>query len=468
MRTSRPATFRRCWRRRTRAATARSCTRCTAIRTSSSPRTSAAGCCSGCSITIRRTWRCCARWWSADRRSCSAAAIPSRCSPRSRPATASARSTRCRIGWNGWSGSRPKGAWLTERVWESSVVPALADAGIEYVTVDDYHFLCTGQDRGAAGRAFLHRGGRPQPRAVPDLRGVALPHPVLPGRRSGRLHRAAGREPPGIGGDLLRRHREVRHLARRPTSGCTRRAGCSSSSKACWPPRRCAPQHFDEYRAAHAEPGRGLPADHLLHRDERVDAAGGARARLRQPGQAGAGSRPLRARQGVPARRHLAQLPVALQRVELDAQAHAGAVCAARCAAGGGSAAGACASCCTGRRPTMPTGTACSAGLYLPHLRRAVYNAMVELEGELDRIAAAAGGRPPRRRPGRRRGSVPAQRYPAGGGALRRRRRRDRAGLLFAAPQLRRHAAAPRRALLPQDARGRAPALPGRRHRLGP
>ncbi|MEO1767852.1 alpha-amylase/4-alpha-glucanotransferase domain-containing protein [Thiobacter aerophilum] len=42
-------------------------------------------------------------------------------------------------------GARPRGAWLTERVWEATVVPALADAGIEYVTVDDYHFLCTGR-----------------------------------------------------------------------------------------------------------------------------------------------------------------------------------------------------------------------------------------------------------------------------------------------------------------------------------
>lgn len=42
-------------------------------------------------------------------------------------------------------GQRPQGAWLTERVWESSVVPALGDANIEYVTVDDYHFLCAGK-----------------------------------------------------------------------------------------------------------------------------------------------------------------------------------------------------------------------------------------------------------------------------------------------------------------------------------
>lgn len=43
-------------------------------------------------------------------------------------------------------GQRPSGAWLTERVWESSVAPCLADSGIEYVTVDDYHFLCAGRN----------------------------------------------------------------------------------------------------------------------------------------------------------------------------------------------------------------------------------------------------------------------------------------------------------------------------------
>ena len=45
-------------------------------------------------------------------------------------------------------GCRPTGAWLTERVWEPTVVPALADCGIRYVTVDDYHFLCAGKDAG--------------------------------------------------------------------------------------------------------------------------------------------------------------------------------------------------------------------------------------------------------------------------------------------------------------------------------
>jgi len=42
-------------------------------------------------------------------------------------------------------GRRPRGAWLTERVWEGTVVPSLVQAGIDYVTVDDYHFLCAGK-----------------------------------------------------------------------------------------------------------------------------------------------------------------------------------------------------------------------------------------------------------------------------------------------------------------------------------
>lgn len=45
-----------------------------------------------------------------------------------------------------WTGVKPTGAWLTERVWESSVVPALAETGIRYAMVDDYHFFCTGKD----------------------------------------------------------------------------------------------------------------------------------------------------------------------------------------------------------------------------------------------------------------------------------------------------------------------------------
>lgn len=58
-------------------------------------------------------------------------------------------------------GTRPRGAWLTERVWEASVVPALAAAGIEYVTVDDYHLLCAGRSGAElAGFFTTEEGGQ--------------------------------------------------------------------------------------------------------------------------------------------------------------------------------------------------------------------------------------------------------------------------------------------------------------------
>ena len=40
----------------------------------------------------------------------------------------------------------PKGLWLTERVWESSLIPDLHRAGIKYTVMDDYHFQCAGFD----------------------------------------------------------------------------------------------------------------------------------------------------------------------------------------------------------------------------------------------------------------------------------------------------------------------------------
>ncbi len=46
-------------------------------------------------------------------------------------------------------GASSSGLWLTERVWEPSLVADLADAGIEYVFLDDRHFLVAGLEREA-------------------------------------------------------------------------------------------------------------------------------------------------------------------------------------------------------------------------------------------------------------------------------------------------------------------------------
>lgn len=41
-------------------------------------------------------------------------------------------------------GQRPKGMWLAERVWEPHLTKYISEAGIEYVVVDDAHFLSVG------------------------------------------------------------------------------------------------------------------------------------------------------------------------------------------------------------------------------------------------------------------------------------------------------------------------------------
>ncbi len=39
-----------------------------------------------------------------------------------------------------------QGLWLTERVWESALIPDLNKAGVKYTVMDDYHFQCAGFD----------------------------------------------------------------------------------------------------------------------------------------------------------------------------------------------------------------------------------------------------------------------------------------------------------------------------------
>ncbi|ASJ16022.1 4-alpha-glucanotransferase [Thermococcus chitonophagus] len=46
--------------------------------------------------------------------------------------------------WAKSLGFEAKGVWLTERVWQPELVKTLRESGIEYVVVDDYHFMSAG------------------------------------------------------------------------------------------------------------------------------------------------------------------------------------------------------------------------------------------------------------------------------------------------------------------------------------
>ncbi len=52
-------------------------------------------------------------------------------------------------------GVEPQGLWLTERVWEDSIIKDLRECGIEYVVVDDYHFIATGFERETLNGFFI-------------------------------------------------------------------------------------------------------------------------------------------------------------------------------------------------------------------------------------------------------------------------------------------------------------------------
>jgi hypothetical protein len=52
-------------------------------------------------------------------------------------------------------GVRPRGMWLAERVWEPHLPRALRDAGVEYVLVDDRHFGLAGFDPDVLGGYYL-------------------------------------------------------------------------------------------------------------------------------------------------------------------------------------------------------------------------------------------------------------------------------------------------------------------------
>ena len=52
-------------------------------------------------------------------------------------------------------GVTPTGAWLAERVWEAPVARTLAQAGVRYIPVDDTHFLCAGLPLASLNRPFV-------------------------------------------------------------------------------------------------------------------------------------------------------------------------------------------------------------------------------------------------------------------------------------------------------------------------
>ena len=69
-------------------------------------------------------------------------------------------------------GARPRGAWVAERVWEPSLARPLAEAGVEYVVLDDTHFLAAGLDPAQLRGYFMTEEAGAPLRLVPSLKAL--------------------------------------------------------------------------------------------------------------------------------------------------------------------------------------------------------------------------------------------------------------------------------------------------------
>ncbi len=69
-------------------------------------------------------------------------------------------------------GVTPKGAWVAERVWEPSLAQPLAEAGVDYVVLDDTHFLAAGLDPSDLHGVYITEEAGLPLRLVPSLKAL--------------------------------------------------------------------------------------------------------------------------------------------------------------------------------------------------------------------------------------------------------------------------------------------------------
>ncbi len=77
---------------------------------------------------------------------------------------------------------RPRGAWLTERVWEPQIPSSLAPAGVEYTLLDDNHFLGAGFEPGQLHGHYTAEDLCHTVKVMPGLKNIAVSDP-FPRRR---------------------------------------------------------------------------------------------------------------------------------------------------------------------------------------------------------------------------------------------------------------------------------------------
>jgi len=94
-------------------------------------------------------------------------------------------------------GKRPRGAWLTERVWEPQLPSTLAPAGVEYTLVDDNHFLGAGFEPAQLRGSYIAEDLGASVHLIPGLKALRYLIPYKDPAETISFLRHAATEHPG-------------------------------------------------------------------------------------------------------------------------------------------------------------------------------------------------------------------------------------------------------------------------------
>ena len=95
-----------------------------------------------------------------------------------------------------WFGLRPKGAWLAERVWEPQLPAVMAEAGVDYTLVDDFHFLAGGFELQQLHGVYIAEDRGKTVKVIPGLKGLRYLIPFRPVEDTIEFLRGVAREHP--------------------------------------------------------------------------------------------------------------------------------------------------------------------------------------------------------------------------------------------------------------------------------
>ena len=178
-------------------------------------------------------------------------------------------------------GATVRGLWVPERVWEQSFVSDMADAGIEYTVLDDFHFRCAGVEQSQLFGHYLTEDEGHTVSVFPGSERLRYLIPFGDPQTNGRLSGPDGRAKPERGGRIRRRRREVRRLAGNAQARVSRRLARPLlhrfGRKSVVDQRNHAGRGVRQRAAGR----KGISARLQLPRDDRMGAAGRKPDRVR-------------------------------------------------------------------------------------------------------------------------------------------------------------------------------------------